>query len=87
MTPIKKLIPPLLLSTLSVVAVQAAEDQPTAGAEETFKSLDKNADQRLSKAEAASDKSLARTFTYLDANGDGYLTLREYTAHLKKQKS
>ena len=41
-------------------------------------------DQRLSKSEAANDKSLARTFAYLDADGNGYLTLREYTAHLKK---
>jgi Ca2+-binding EF-hand superfamily protein len=40
----------------------------------------------LSKSEAANDKSLARTFAYLDADGDGYLTMREYTAHMKKPK-
>jgi Ca2+-binding EF-hand superfamily protein len=87
MTTIKKLLPVLFLSTLSVVAAQAADDKPATSAEETFKSLDKDSDQRLSKAEAASDKSLARTFAYLDADGDGYLTMREYTAHLKKPKS
>ena len=81
-----KLLQVFLLSTLSVAAAQAAEQsQPTSSAEETFKSLDKDGDQRLSKSEAASDKSLARTFAYLDANGDGYLTMREYTAHLKQK--
>jgi len=88
MIPKNKLLQVLVLSTLSVVAARAAEqDQPASSAEETFKALDKDADQRLSKTEAASDKSLARTFAYLDANGDGYLTMREYTAHMKKSKS
>jgi hypothetical protein len=87
MITISRLLPVLLLSTLSVTAARAAEPaQPASSAEETFKALDKDADQRLSKSEAASDKSLARTFAYLDANGDGYLTMREYTAHLKKPK-
>lgn len=87
MTTISNLLQVLVLSTLSVAAVQAAEqDKPTSSAEETFKALDKDADQRLSKTEAANDKSLARTFAYLDADGDGYLTLREYTAHMKKPK-
>jgi len=88
MIPKNKLLQVLVLSTLSVVAARAAEqDQPASSAEETFKALDKDADQRLSKTEAASDKSLARTFAYLDANGDGYLTMREYTANMKKSKS
>jgi Ca2+-binding EF-hand superfamily protein len=87
MITVSRLLQVLLLATLSVTAGRAAEqDQPASSAEETFKSLDKNADQRLSKSEAASDKSLAKTFAYLDANGDGYLTMREYTAHLKKPK-
>ena len=51
-----------------------------------LEALDKDGDQRLSKTEAASDKSLARTFAYLDADGNGFLTLREYTAHMKKPK-
>jgi Ca2+-binding EF-hand superfamily protein len=76
-----------VFSSLSLAAARAAEqDKPASGAEETFKALDKNADQRLSKSEAANDKSLARTFAYLDADGDGYLTMREYTAHMKKPK-
>jgi Ca2+-binding EF-hand superfamily protein len=87
MITISRLLQVLLLSTLSVAAARAAEqEQPASSAEATFKALDKDSDQRLSKSEAASDKSLARTFAYLDANGDGYLTMREYTAHLKKPK-
>ena len=82
-----RLLQVLVLSALSVTAARAAEpDKTVSGAEETFKSLDKDSDQRLSKTEAASDKSLARTFAYLDADGDGYLTMREYTAHMKKPK-
>ena len=88
MIKISKTLQVLVLATLSVAAARAAEqDKPASGAEETFKSLDKDSDQRLSKSEAADDKSLARTFAYLDADGDGYLTLREYTAHMKKPRS
>ena len=88
MTTISRLLQVLVLSTLAIAGAQAAEqDQPAASsAEEMFKALDKDSDQRLSKSEAANDKSLARTFAYLDANGDGYLTMREYTAHMKKPK-
>jgi Ca2+-binding EF-hand superfamily protein len=87
MITISKLLPVILISTLSVAAARAAEqDQPASSAEETFKSLDRDGDQRLSKSEAASDRNLTRTFAYLDANGDGYLTLREYTAHMKQTK-
>lgn len=88
MTTTNRLLQVLILSTLSVAAARAAEqDKSMSSAEETFKSLDKDGDQRLSKSEAANDKSLARTFAYLDANGDGYLTMREYTAHMKKSKA
>lgn len=86
MTTINRLLQVLVLSTLSAVAAHAVDDKSMSSAEETFKSLDKDSDQRLSKSEAANDKSLARTFAYLDANGDGYLTMREYTAHMKKSK-
>ena len=81
-----RLLQVLVMSTLAVAAVQAAEEKSVSSAEETFKALDKDGDQRLSKTEAASDKSLARTFSYLDADGNGYLTMREYTAHMRKSK-
>jgi hypothetical protein len=81
-----RLLQVLVLSTLSIAAAHAEQNAPASTPEEIFKALDKDSDQRLSKSEAANDKSLARTFAYLDANGDGYLTMREYTAHLKKPK-
>jgi Ca2+-binding EF-hand superfamily protein len=87
MVTISRFLQVVLVSTLSIAAAQAAEqDKPASSAEELFKSLDRNADQRLSKSEAANDRTLARTFPYLDADGDGYLTLREYTAHMKQTK-
>jgi hypothetical protein len=85
MTTTNKLLQAVLISTLSIAAAQAAEGDKTASdPEATFKSLDRDSDQRLSKSEAANDRSLARTFAYLDADGDGYLTMREYTAHMKQ---
>ena len=71
----------------------AAAQQPTQEAtrtaskeDATFKALDRDADQRLSKAEAASDKTLTEHFASVDANSDGYLNKREYTAHMKSMK-
>lgn len=85
MITISKLLQLVLISALTVAAARAAEqDKPASTAEETFKSLDRDGDQRLSKSEAAKDRSLMSTFVYLDANGDGYLTMREYTAHMKQ---
>lgn len=48
-----------------------------------FESLDKNADQQISKTEAATDKSLADSFASADANGDGYLNKSEFVARTK----
>jgi len=43
-----RLLQVLVLTALSVTAARAAEpDKTVSGAEETFKSLDKNSDQRL----------------------------------------
>lgn len=55
--------------------------------EATFKSMDRDSDQRLSKTEVARDEMLNDHFAAIDADGDGYLTQREYTAHMKEMKS
>jgi Ca2+-binding EF-hand superfamily protein len=85
----KELISVLLATTILSVGVVAAADQdkPTARADATFKSLDRDADQRLSKTEVAKDKMLTEHFAAVDADGDGYLTTREYTAHMKEMES
>ena len=43
-----------------------------------FDSLDKNADQQISKTEAASDKAVSDSFASADGNGDGYLNKSEF---------
>lgn len=84
----RKLIPVLVASTLAIGAVAADDkDKPMANEEATFKSLDRDIDQRLSKSEAAGDQMLSQHFAMVDADGDGYLTKREYSAHLKEMKS
>jgi Ca2+-binding EF-hand superfamily protein len=85
----KELASIFLATTILSVGVVAAADQdkPTAGADATFKSLDRDADQRLSKTEVAKDKMLTEHFAAVDADGDGYLTTREYTAHMKEMES
>lgn len=55
-------------------ALMAADSQRAA----TFESLDKNADQQISKSEAQGNKALADGFASADANGDGYLNKSEY---------
>ena len=85
----KELVSVLLATTILSVGIVAAADQekPTVGADATFKSLDRDADQRLSKTEVAKDKMLTEHFAAVDADGDGYLTTREYASHTKKMES
>jgi hypothetical protein len=78
---------PLFLATLLSAGAIADDTKPTRGKEAmqskeaTFKSLDKNADQRLSKSEVATDTALSAHFATLDSNRDGSLTMGEYAAH------
>jgi hypothetical protein len=84
----RKLISVFAATILSIGAVAADDqDKPMAGADATFKSLDRDADQRLSKTEVASDKMLTEHFAAVDNDSDGYLTKREYSAHAKQMES
>jgi hypothetical protein len=78
----------VLAATVLSVGVVAADDQdkPAASVDATFKSLDRDADQRLSKTEAASDRMLSEHFAAVDGDSDGYLTKREYSSHMKSMK-
>jgi hypothetical protein len=49
----------------------------------TFESLDKNADQQISKTEAAADKRLSDSVAAADTNGDGYVSKSEFAARTK----
>lgn len=81
----RNLIPVLVSSALAMTAVMADDQNKSMANEEAvFKSLDKDTDQRLSKTEASGDQMLNDHFAMIDADADGYLTKREYTAHLKE---
>lgn len=77
---IYKLIPLFVAILLSAAAV-ADEAKRMQSKEATFKSLDKNADARLSKSEVKNDAALSAHFAALDADRDGHLTMGEYAAH------
>ena len=84
----KELISMFAATVLAVGAAAAADqDKPPASADAMFKSLDRDADQRLSKSEAAKDKALMEQFAALDTDSDGYLTAREYASQSKKMES
>lgn len=75
----RKLIPAVLvgLFSLSAFAGQYASDKVT------FESLDKNADQKLSRSEVAADQKLAKDFSKADKNSDGFLSRDEFNAYNK----
>lgn len=73
------LITALMLSTAAIADDGTTRDRQAA----TFESLDKNADQQISKTEAAADKKLTDSFAAADSNGDGYLSKSEYLARSK----
>jgi Ca2+-binding EF-hand superfamily protein len=58
----------------------ATNDEDAAATQARFEALDRNADQRISKSEAASDKDLAGRFAAVDSDTDGYLTQLEFVA-------
>lgn len=82
---------------LSVVALlfgavtadgQARPEQKSAStAEATFKSLDRDRDNALSKVEARADNSIAAVFATADINLDGYITKSEYLAYVERSTS
>jgi hypothetical protein len=78
-----KLIALAVASVLSVGVAIADDDKSMKSTDATFKSLDRDTDQRLSKTEAAGDKMLNEHFSAVDADSDGYLSKREVTAHMK----
>jgi Ca2+-binding EF-hand superfamily protein len=77
---IYKLIPLFVAILLSTTAV-GEEPKQMQKKEATFKSLDRNADERLSKSEVKNDAALSAHFAALDTDRDGHLTMGEYAAH------
>ena len=83
----KKLIPLIILALMSGAAIAADKDKPMRESAATFEALDQDRNQRISQSEAAGDQSVAARFAALDADGDGTLTKREFTAGGKSDKS
>jgi Ca2+-binding EF-hand superfamily protein len=84
----RTLIPVFVATALAITSVLADDKEKSMDREETtFKALDRDSDQRLSKSEATGDKMLTDHFGMIDSDADGYLTKREYTAHMKEMKS
>lgn len=71
----------VITATLLSAAAMAGDDKTTTAA--TFDALDKNADQQISRTEAAGDKMLSDSFAAIDSNGDGYVSKSEYAARTK----
>jgi hypothetical protein len=66
-----------------------ADDLPvrsTADVEVVFKGLDRNKDQKISRAEAAVKGSVSKRFDGIDSNGDGYLSRQEFAARPSAEK-
>jgi Ca2+-binding EF-hand superfamily protein len=72
-----------LVLTLAACVVNADDkDDPetTQEVKAEFEALDRDDDQRISKDEAARERSLRERFAAVDSSGDGYLSLDEYNA-------
>jgi Ca2+-binding EF-hand superfamily protein len=76
----------LIAVTLASTGALAGDMKSTQGANATFKSLDRDADGRLSQSEATNDGKLSGQFAALDANADGYLNKREFDSYQKQQR-
>ena len=46
----------------------------------SFAALDRNGDSRISRSEAGFDRRLSETFAELDTDGDGFVSIAEFTA-------
>jgi Ca2+-binding EF-hand superfamily protein len=72
--------PILILTAIFTAAAYAGPESPRTPqeVEQVFESLDRNEDERISKAEAQRRSELQERFAGVDASGDGYLSRSEY---------
>lgn len=52
----------------------------TAQVQVAFETIDRNSDQRISKTEAGTHKTLIDRFAAVDADGDGFISKAEFEA-------
>ena len=75
-----------LALALASGAAFAGGNERQSGSSAQFEALDRNSDQRLSESEVSTDANVAGKFAALDVDGDGYVTKREYTARMQKDR-
>jgi Ca2+-binding EF-hand superfamily protein len=79
----------ILVAVMLPLATAASADRPVSDKQstpttETFKALDRDGDQSISKVEVKADRSLAAVFDTADINLDGYISKSEYAAYLQR---
>lgn len=52
----------------------------------SFAALDRNGDHRISRSEAGFDRMMSDTFAELDTDGDGFVSIDEFTAAADKTR-
>lgn len=65
---------------LSAAGVLADDSKATRLATQSFATLDRNGDGRISRSEAGFDRKLSQTFAELDTDGDGFVSTAEFSA-------
>jgi Ca2+-binding EF-hand superfamily protein len=64
----------------SAAGVLADDAKPKLVAYESFATLDRNGDGRISRSEAGFDRKLSQIFAELDTDGDGFVSAAEFSA-------
>ena len=74
-----------LCAAAGAFADDAAKNKVLAAAN-TFTSLDRNGDHRISRSEAGFDRVLSQTFAEIDIDGDGFVSVDEF-ANAEKSRT
>lgn len=72
-----------VVPVLAPVSAQDASEAPRSR-DVSFHVLDSDGDGRISKAEAAVNETLGRTFAIADRDGDGFVDTLEYHQHVRE---
>jgi hypothetical protein len=80
----------ILMAVMLPLATAASANRPSSDKESkapataTFKSLDRDGDQSISKVEARADRAIAAAFNTADINLNGYISKSEYDVYLQR---